>query len=300
MELEKESKIKNYIQEKEQLTWNTVADLSSLDKEIKDWFLTEWVRNDAGLLKYAELAMKEELSLGESVKLSLLDLKLSLSCPYFSDFKKFLSELKQWNRNSDVNNSSSNDKEPEKELSTEKETNKWDAEANSWNIGTSTLNAKTTEPKVESNNWKIIETAIQTAMKIAEDNSYWYELWGTGNKNGRKWFDCQSFVRHCFIQAWIDIPPSWWCSPMLKQFGDKWFECITFKKNEKLKPWDILLDPKKHTEMCISEDKIAWAHSNKDKKAWDSGWEEISVRSVKSSLSYRNPKYILRYKWGVA
>lgn len=284
MELEKESKIKNYIQEKEQLTWNTVADLSSLDKEIKDWFLTEWVRNDAGLLKYAELAMKKELSLGESVKLSLLDLKLSLSCPYFSDFKKFLSELKQWNHNSDTNNSFSSSKIQSKESL------KYEADS---------LNNKTTESKVESNSW-VIESAIQTAMKIAEDNSYWYELWGTGNKNGRKWFDCQSFVRHCFIQAWIDVPPSWWCSPMLKQFEDKWFECITFNKSEKLKPWDILLDPKKHTEMCISEDKIAWAHSNKDKKAWDSGWEEISVRSVKSSLSYRNPKYILRYKWGVA
>lgn len=284
MELEKESKIKNYIQEKEQLTWNTVADLSSLDKEIKDWFLTEWVRNDAGLLKYAELAMKEELSLGESVKLSLLDLKLSLSCPYFSDFKKFLSELKQWNHNSDTNNSFSSSKIQSKE---------------SLKYEVDSLNNKTTESKVESNSL-VIESAIQTAIQIANDNSYWYELWGTGNKNGRKWFDCQSFVRHCFIQAWIDVPPSWWCSPMLKQFGDKWFECITFNKNEKLKPWDILLDPKKHTELCISEDKIAWAHSNKDKKAWDSGWEEISVRNIKSSLRYRNPQYILRYKWGVA
>lgn len=146
------------------------------------------------------------------------------------------------------------------------------------------------------NNW-VIGKACQIAVNIANDNSYWYESWWTGNNNGRKWFDCQSFVRYCCIQAWINVPKSWWCGSMKRDFEKAWFECINFDKNEKLKPWDILVDPKKHTEICVAEDKIAWAHSNKDKKAWDSGWEEISVRSIKSSLSYRNPQYILRYKW---
>ena len=146
------------------------------------------------------------------------------------------------------------------------------------------------------NSW-VVKKACQIAVDIANDNSYWYEWGATGNKNGRKWFDCQSFVRHCYIKTWINVPPSWWCGTMKRDFEKVWFECITFNKNAALKPWDILVDPKKHTEMCVWENKIAWAHSNKDKKAWDSGWEEISVRSVKSSLSYWNPQFILRYKW---
>ena len=146
------------------------------------------------------------------------------------------------------------------------------------------------------NNW-IVKKACQVAENIANDNSYWYVWWGTGNKNGKKWFDCQSFVRHCYIESWIKVPPSWWCGTMKRDFEKVWFECITFNKGEKLRPWDILVDPKKHAEMCVWENKIAWAHSDKDKKSWDGGWEEISVRSVKSSLSYRNPQFILRYKW---
>ncbi len=146
------------------------------------------------------------------------------------------------------------------------------------------------------NNW-IVKKACQIAVDIANDDSYWYERWGTGKTNGRKWFDCQSFVRHCYIESWIKVPPSWWCGTMKWDFEKVWFECITFNKNDKLKPWDILVDPNKHTEMCVWENQIAWAHWNKDGRAWDSGWKEISIRSVKSSLSYWNPQFILRYKW---
>ena len=152
----------------------------------------------------------------------------------------------------------------------------------------------------------IVKKACQMAIDIANDNSYWYERWGTGNRNGRKWFDCQSFVRHCYRESWINIPPSWWCGTMKWDFEKAWFECITFNKNDELKPWDILVNPISkqnkpgHTEMCVWENRIAWAHSNKDKKAWDSGWEEISVRSIKSSLSYWDPQFILRYKWNTA
>jgi hypothetical protein len=281
MEIKRESEIKDYIQEKEQLSWKTVTDLGVLKKEIKDWFLTIWLRNDAGLLTYADLAMKEEkLGFWESVKFKLLDLKLSVSCSYFSDFKDFLNRLKRWSCNSDINSSSTENQEISTGSTTKKETN--------------TLDVKTTASSVESSGW-IIKKACHVGVNIANNDTYRYILWGTGNKN-KKWFDCQSFVRHCYIQAWINVPPSWWCGNMKKDFEKEWFDCITFDKNEKLKPWDILLDPKKHTEMCISETEIAWAHSRKPKNIW----EEISVRNIKSSLSYRNPKYILRYKWDSA
>lgn len=168
-----------------------------------------------------------------------------------------------------------------------------------WMVNNNWKDEQPADSKVESNN-SIVEKACKIAVDIANDNNYWYEWWWTGNRNGKKWFDCQGFVRYCYRETWINVPPSWWCGTMKRDFEKVWFECIAFNENEKFKPWDILVDPKKHTEMCISESKIAWAHSNKDKKPWDSGWEEISVRDIKKSIKYRNPKYILRYKWGVA
>lgn len=152
----------------------------------------------------------------------------------------------------------------------------------------------------------IVKKACQTAIDIANDNSYWYVRWWTGNTNSWKWFDCQSFVRHCYIKAWINVPPSWSCDRMKPDFEKVWFECITFNKNDKLKPWDILVNaiPTRkrtgHTEMYIWENQIAWAHWNKDGRAWDSGWEEISIRNIETSLKFWNPQFILRYKWNSA
>lgn len=281
MEALKESKVKDYINKKEQAEWKsslagTILELTSLEKEVKDWFLSEWIKNDKGLLSYAELAMKKNLNFWESIKFKLLDVKLSLTCPYFTDFKSFLERLERWNDTSDT--------------STESQTNTW-----------------STKSKVETADWKV-ESATQWAISIAKDNSYWYEWWGIGNKNGKKWYDCQSLVRGSFIHAWLDVPPSWWCDSMRKQFEKVWFEWIPLPKSKEekkewaiknAKKWDIFLQPSKHTELYVWNGKIVWAHSNKDKKRWDSSWEEISLRDIKKSLSYRNPTWILRYKWQI-
>lgn len=284
---EKEAEIKSYIQDKEQAEWKAdlvgnIAELTSLEEEVKDWFLSEWIRNDKGLLSYAELAMKkEDLSFWESTKFNLLDIKLSLTCSYFSDFKNFLNGLKNWNDTSDKSSPSST------ESTTESQTN----------VDSSKSNTETMDWKVES--------AVQWALSIAGDNSYWYELWGTG-KSGKKWYDCQSLVRGSFIHAWLDVPPSWWCATMRKQFEKVWFEWIPLPKSKEerkewaiknAKKWDIFLQPSKHTELYVWNGKIVWAHSNKDGKGGDSSWEEISVRDIKKSLGYRNPEWILRYKW---
>lgn len=277
---EKEAEIKSYIQDKEQSEWkvdlvDNIAELASLENEVKDWFFSEWIKNDKGLLSYAELAMKKEnLSFWESTKFKLLDMKLSLTCSYFTDFKNFLKGLKDWKDTSDTNKSS---------------------------------NTETTKSGVETANWKV-DSAVQWALSIAEDNSYWYELWWTG-KNGKKWYDCQSLVRGSFIHAWFDVPPSWWCGPMRKEFEKVWFEWIPLPKSKEerkewamnnAKKWDIFLQPDKHTELYVWNGKIVWVHSNKDGKGGDGSWEEISVRDIKKSLGYRNPTWILRYKWNMA
>ena len=158
----------------------------------------------------------------------------------------------------------------------------------------------------ESNKWNVefsdekVEAAVEWALSTAGDDSFWYEWWWTGKKNGKGWYDCQSFVRAAFIHAWFDVKPSWWCGSMRKDFEKVWFEWISPRSENDLQEWDILVDPKKHTELYAWNGKIVWAHSNKDKKTWDSSWEEISSRDIKKSLSYWKPTGILRYKWNSA
>ena len=99
----KETEIKNYIDKKEQSQslsglFDAVVDLAWLEKETKKWVLYKWLKNDEHLLSYADLAMKtEKLTAWDRIRYNLLDLKLSISCPYFPDFKDFLQELKRWN-----------------------------------------------------------------------------------------------------------------------------------------------------------------------------------------------------------
>ena len=114
MNADTESKVNEYIQQKEESEWNsgildTVADLAWLEKETKDkWHFFKWLRNDENLLTYANLTMdSENLSFWDSVKRKLLELKLSITCKYFPDFKDFLAELKRWtNTNTETTNES--------------------------------------------------------------------------------------------------------------------------------------------------------------------------------------------------
>lgn len=452
MDAKKEAEVKSYIQKKEQASWetgilDTVTNLSSLEKETKEWFLSEWLKNDKGLLSYAELFMKtDKLNIWESIKFKLLDVKLSITCSYFSDFKDFLEELKRWNDTSEemsstgveLSNESSEsashtfcgidikdiksepfqkssemgvtrcsktalynwknfnvdlpsgnaydagknpwkgclttiprDKQNEKpqnkrewiSIDTFKSEWKWnyaDVYTNSkssyghrasafkddkweryvldpytrvnWKLDNSPkklsdylsvrkivkahmyesswykwLEAsvwkkshgsswESTDSNVEQADWKV-EKAIHWALNIANDDSYWYEWWGRGNKNGKKGYDCASLVCTAFKEAWFDVPITW-CSPIQKNFEKVWFKRIPWPiKSEDIKTWDIILERKKHVELCVWDNKVVWAHTNKDGKAWDSSWNEISVRSTKSVLGYMNPDWILRYMW---
>lgn len=110
MDVEKRAKVEEYINENEQTQWfwklaETVADLTWLKEETESWqengpekwFLKKWLKNDESMLAYAELVMKtEKLSWWESIKQKLLEVRLSITCYYFSEFKAFLEELKRW------------------------------------------------------------------------------------------------------------------------------------------------------------------------------------------------------------
>ncbi len=105
--MEKEAKIKEYIEnkQKDSVLWSIdsiTSEFNSLiwkeEKETKDGLhLFERLKNDKALLKYAELKSKEkELKRWDKVKMELLELRLSVTCPYFKDFQAFLEELNKW------------------------------------------------------------------------------------------------------------------------------------------------------------------------------------------------------------
>lgn len=102
MDADKKTKVEEYINNNEQEKWfwklaETVADLAWVEKETKESFLNRRLKNDENLLAYAELTMKtEKLNFWESIKRKLLEVKLSITCPYFADFKDFLEDLKLW------------------------------------------------------------------------------------------------------------------------------------------------------------------------------------------------------------
>ena len=78
---------------------------------------------------------------------------------------------------------------------------------------------------------------------------------------------------------------------------NQWFTYLTpCPKPDKFKPGDILISPT-HVEMYTLNGKVVWAHDDKDREPWDSGWEEISVRNIEKVLKYMKPSWILRYTW---
>lgn len=102
MDVNTELEVKNYVEQKEKEQADTLGVLGELKNKLKDeaekgdddkWHLFKWLRNDENLLTYAKLVMDWEKF---SFKHWLLELKLSVTCPYFADFKDFLEELKRW------------------------------------------------------------------------------------------------------------------------------------------------------------------------------------------------------------
>ena len=81
MDIDKKTKVKEYINDNEQTKWywkfvETIADLTWVEKETKESFLTNWLKNDDDLLAYAELAIKtEKLNFWEILKQRLKGIK---------------------------------------------------------------------------------------------------------------------------------------------------------------------------------------------------------------------------------
>ena len=88
------NKIDDYIEQKESKTslWQIEDNLEELGLDVQ---ITHWLKNDEQMLKYAKLYLKRDKNMMESIRLQFLELKTSITCPYFADFKIFLDELQE-------------------------------------------------------------------------------------------------------------------------------------------------------------------------------------------------------------
>lgn len=183
----KESEIKNYIQHKELSKsysnfFETIADLVWLEKETKEKILTNWLKNDESLLAYANLVMKtEKLNFWESIKRKLLEVKLSITCPYFADFKDFLEDLKRWSDTSTTESTTG--------AATSTETTSESIElSNSQFCWTSVSSIKSEPFQKNSRTW------VTWCSKTARNNwkNFWIVLpsWDAYNAWKLPWKDC--------------------------------------------------------------------------------------------------------------
>lgn len=181
MEAKQEQQVKDYIDKKE-AQWKpslieTVADLADLETETKEWIFWWWLKNDKDLLNYAELFnKKEDLNLWENIQFKLLEVKLSITCPYFADFKDFLAELQRWPDTSSQDNSAPENPTRDSNNNTHKPSN------------------EATESK---ETWKHMFCGIDIKRIHSEPFQ----------KNSRTWITrCSKTARENWLHFWINLP----------------------------------------------------------------------------------------------
>ena len=116
LEDEKMEKVQSFIEERQ---WDTLiwkvseikTEIGNLKTEISDitwietnengkiWNIIDTLSSNKTLLEYAKLALKDEKSLTFTDRINMLRYEASSTlkwCTYFTDFKKFLKNLKEW------------------------------------------------------------------------------------------------------------------------------------------------------------------------------------------------------------
>ena len=137
-----------------------------------------------------------------------------------------------------------------------------------------------------------IDKAIDYAKNIAMDDSNWYWLWKHGNWE----YDCSGLIWASMNAAWI-LDTKWsGGSGLSKELKKNWFKEIPYTGIKDLKKWDVVRRPGSHVEFYAWENQSIWAHSNKDRKRWDSSWKEIDIRNAESSYANRKPSIVIRHE----
>ena len=248
MDSQKEQQVKDYMQKKEETEWNsdlvkTVSDLVWLEAETKEWFFSWWLKNDKNLLEYANLSNKtEKLNIWESIKFKLLEIKLSITCPYFADFKEFLEELKRWTDTSTPNTTNTSTIG-----STSTETTSESIET--WNhtfCGSSVNNIESEPFQRNSKTW------VTWCSKTAYDNWKNFGLrlpsWNAYDAGKKPWVDC--------IQT---IPANRRNDQPQKSWG--WINASAFRSIGKWNYADIYVESKSnygHRATAFKDDSWQW------------------------------------------
>lgn len=242
----KMDKVNDYINEHEQETAVWVAsiiktEIDTLSTEISDatwvekkekwllWNVIDWLRNDGDLRQYAELKMKDgELNRMEKFKVRLLELRLSITCPYFKDFQAFLDELKKWeyvpepwqeqsSSSSENDDNNNNDNNNESWVETQSHTFLW----------TKVENIQSSPYYRNSNTW------VTRCSKTARENGkrFWivlpswnaYDAWETPWQ-GCKWTLPENKVNKKPQKSWEWIPTPQFVSYWKWNYADIYVE----------------------------------------------------------------------------
>ena len=139
----------------------------------------------------------------------------------------------------------------------------------------------TTDTNTAKSSNSAIQSALDWAIGIANDNSYGYSQstrWGNPN------YDCSSLVISAYEQAGIKVKTAGANSTrdMKQAFikcGFEWIPGDPKKTGLTLQPGDVLLKVGSHTEMYVGNGKNVGAHANYDKRNGDSKGNEINVRA---------------------
>lgn len=218
--MEYEWKIKEYVQEKEKNSVVWLIDSIKTELNVlawKEWWqekdkfhFFERLKNDKNLLTYAELKNKEwELKFWDKFKLQLLELKLSITCPYFSDFKIFLEDLKKWEKIDESESTITGeiqDMEPNVPWD-------WIAEqSGEWSDDIS----ETGEPSESTGSTEAAEStgAVETtkATESMEVHTFcWVDLWNIQSypyyKNSKTWVTwCSATAQMNGQNFWLSLP----------------------------------------------------------------------------------------------
>lgn len=143
---------------------------------------------------------------------------------------------------------------------------------------------------------RIIESAIEWAVNIANDPSYGYDQINRWGPN----YDCSSLAISAYEVAGLPIRENGgsYTGNMKAAFIKCGFKAIPYKKGMTLVRGDVLLNEKHHTAMYIGDGKIVQASINEKGgivggKTGDQTGREISVGSF---YEFRHGwDYILRY-----
>ncbi len=279
-------KIQEYIKEKEEKNWlKKLAEVFDGDEEKEEdkesFSFFNWLKNDKNLLEYANLYNKpEKLNIWESIKFKLLEVKLSITCPYFADFKNFLEELKRWTDISDTTSGTSSS-------TTSTETTSESIET--WNhtfCGTNVSRIKS-EPFQRNS-----KTGVTWCSKTARFNWYNFGLrlpsWDAYKAGTNPWKDSIQTIPRDRIGK---QPKNSW----------EWIEVSVFKSLSKWNYADIYVESKSnygHRAAAFRDDswqwyvldpytRVNWRLDNTPKKLED----YISTRKIVKAHVYESKWY---------